>query len=272
MRILIVTGALCLGLSVAAGCAKKPIESAPDVAALRKIAEAQVSIERLRTQKPVNWSDIAAQYEMAAELVKAVDAAQGLNYDEKIRAAIERCAKGDRPDVNQQIVAKGLQHVVVLAVRSELGNLERDPDAANRIRAMLEGTRPTFVRRDKDFFKGARTLEKSADDALARLRGDRPDLTTARRELEDAINRAYALSVLYEVIEIEKLRDTDIPACDVKAKEAEIFYRIIKPRIVRRAPKADQLISGMLSGSYATMDAGLMERTLNEGLAGIPLR
>ena len=148
--------------------------------------------------------------------------------------------------------------------------------ASEDIAAYFEGIRPTFVRRDKDFFGGERTLEASADQALEHLNraaeGRPGEIFAARRELEDAIARTYALSVLYEVEEIERLRATDRAACDVKRKEAEIFYRIVRPRVRRRDPKADGTIVAMLTGSYDAMSAKAIEESLKKGLPEVPLR
>jgi hypothetical protein len=246
-------------------------QASPDIPGIKAFAKAEVTIERLRKQKTPDWNAIAAQYEITAPIVKKIDAEKGLNYDVDIRDVLKKCSAGEKVKVNQQVLAKGLQHVAVLAITDELNAMKKSDTACQKVTAFFEGIRPTFTRRDKDFFNGKKHLEAAADNALKRLTDSKSDLA-ARREFEDTLARTYALCVLYEIIKVEKLRDSDLAACEVKVKEAEIFYRIIQPRIKKRSPKTNELITAMLSGSYSTMDAKALENYLNTGLAGITLR
>jgi hypothetical protein len=205
--------------------------------------------------------------------VRQTDAAQQLNYQDEIAAALVKCAAGQRVKVYQQVLAKGLQHIVVLNIHSELDQIGKRADAPQRIAAYFDGIRPTFTRRDKDYFKARPTLEAAADKAIgALLKAGQAQALTARRELVDSIDRTYALSVLYEILAVEKLKDTDPAKCDVKVKEAEIFYRIIQPRIQKTHPQADATINRMLAGGFDQMNAALLEEKLNQGLTGITLR
>ena len=238
---------------------------------IEKMASAQVTIERLRKQKTPDWEKIRAKYDVIAPLVQETDRKKGLTYDQEIRAAIDRCAAGDKPKVNMQILAKGLQHVVVLNIRDELETME--DTGGGKIAALFEGIRPTFTRRDKDFYKAEPTLEKAADDALQSIRKSKGDLPmTAQMELNNTIDRTYGLCVLYEIIKVEKLRDSDPAACEVKVKEAEIFYRIIQPRIAKYDARAHEVVGNMLAASYDQMNAAELENWLNKGLQGITLR
>ena len=267
-------------LIAALACAGK--EGRPSALAKAKaFAQAEVKIERMRRQEAPDWSAIKEEYETAAGVVGEMDELSGKNYDVEIREALERCSRGEEPRVNQQVLAKGLQHVAVLAMREELDAMA-GADAAGRkaaaelVWAYFEGIRPTFARRDGDLFGGKSTLEATAERALDLLKNSAAStpgaILTARRELEGAIARTYALSVIYEVEGIEKLRDKDRRKCDVKRKEAEIFYRIIQPRISRRDPKADETICAMLAGDYGAVSAKEIEKMLRGGLFGIPLR
>lgn len=247
------------------------VQAVSDIDAINAFAKAEVTIERLRKQKTPDWKAIAGQYEITSSIVREMDAKHGLSYDAEIRDVLKKCGAGEKVKVNQQVLAKGLQHVAVLAITDELNELGKSESADKRIAAYFEGIRPTFTRRDKDFFNADKHLEAVADRALKRLSDAKKDLS-ARREFEDIIARTYALCVLYEIIKVEKLRDSDTGACEVKVREAEIFYRIIQPRISKRSPKTDKLITAMLSGSYATMDAKTLEKYLNTGLSGIKLR
>lgn len=246
---------------------------AADLDQIKAFAKAEVSIERMRKQKTPDWNAITEQYEVTSGIVKAVDAKKGLNYDQDIREVLKKCASGEKVKVNQQVLAKGLQHVAVLSIMDELNLIGKSESAGQKIAAYFEGIRPTFTRRDKDFFGAKKTLEAAAENAVKRLSGPeaKTDIT-ARRELEDSIARTYALCVLYEIMQVEKLRDSDKSTCEVKVKEAEIFYRIIQPRIRKRSAKTDEIIINMLAGRYETMDASALEKYLNTGLSGIKLR
>jgi hypothetical protein len=244
-----------------------------DVDKINEMARAQVTIERLRKQKTPDWPAIEQQYAILLPLVQQTDKTKNLNYQEEIAYALAQCSAGHQVKVNQQVLAKGLQHIVVLNIQDELAQAGSSESAAKRIAAYFEGIRPTFVRRDQDFFNARPTLEAGADNAIKTLLNSSQALPlTARRELIDIVDRTYALCVLYEIIKVEKLRDRDAQQCEVKVKEAEVFYRIIQPRIKRSNMRADQTIVRMLGGSYSGMDAGLLETKLNEGLNGITLR
>jgi hypothetical protein len=266
---------LCVGL-IGCGTSEKPADL--DLAAIKAYTKAEVATERMRKQESPDWAAIRAQYEITSAIVKEIDTKFGTDYDREIREALKKCAAGEKVKVNQQVLAKGLQHVTALLITRELNKMggssapERK-DAAERISACFEGIRPTFVRRDKDFFGGEKTLEASADMALKRLsEADSGGLLAARRELEDVIARTYALCVLYEIEEVERLRDSNREECDVKRREAEIFYRIIEARVKKRSQKTYEIISNMLSGSYDIMDAKALENYLKAGLGGIALR
>jgi hypothetical protein len=243
------------------------------MAEIKKMAASQVNIEHLRKQKSPDWTAISQSYNALLPLVQETDTARQLDYQQEIAAAMKKCAGGDKVKVNQQTLAKGLQHIVVLKIHETLDRMSTSTDAAQRISAYFEGIRPTFTRRDKDYFDSRPTLEAAADKAIdALLKAGQTPALGARREFVDSIDRTYALSVLYEILAVEKLRDTDTATCEVKVKEAEIFYRIIQPRIQKARPQADETISRMLAGGYGQMNAALLEKTLNEGLKGITLR
>ena len=251
-------------------CSKKTADS--ELGGIEDYAKAEVTIEIMRKQEKPDWDAIKAQYEIASAIVKKYDAKLGMQYDVEIRQALDKCASGQKVKVNQQTLAKGLQHVAVLAIRDELDGKDKSV-SAKRIKAYFEGIRPTFIRRDKDFFGETKTLETAAGTALKHLiEAGSADFLAARREIEDVIARTYALCVLYEITDIEKLRNTDLAKCEVKKAEAVIFYRIIEQRIKKRSPKIAEKISNMLSGNYATMNAAVLEKDLQAGLTPINLR
>lgn len=263
----------CVGFLVVGlmGCTSKKT-SDPELPGIEAYAKAEVTIERMRKDTAPDWNAIKAQYEITSAIVKKYDAKLGMQYDADIRQALSKCAAGEKVNVNQQILAKGLQHVTVLAIRDELDGIDRSV-SAKRIKAYFEGIRPSFVRRDQDFFAENKTLQTAADAALERLvKADSADYLTARREIEDVIARTYGLCVLFEIMEIENLRNSDLAKCEVKKMEAVVFYRIIEPRIIKRSPKIAEIISYMLNGNYATMNSSFLEKTLEAGLVPVSLR
>jgi hypothetical protein len=264
---------ICLALLVIglAGCKAKKTSNS-DLAGIEAYAKAEVKIERLRKQTEPDWNAIKAQYEITSAIVKKYDEKLDMQYNADIREALSKCVAGKKVKVNQQILAKGLQHVTVLAIRDELASVDK-AESAERIKAYFEGIRPTFVRRDQDFFSESNTLQTAADAVLDSLtKSGATDSLGARREIEDVIARTYALCVLFEIMDIEKLRNTDLDKCEVKKMEAVVFLRIIEPRIKKRSPKIAESISSMLNGNYATMNSTILEKNLEAGLVPISLR
>ena len=244
-----------------------------DLNTLEDMAKAQVSIERLRKQTPTDWKKIKVKYDILAPLVIETDKNKGLEYDKESRAAMAACEAGEKVKVNQQVLAKGLQHVVVLNIHDALDQLGQSDTAGKQVSAMFEGIRPTFTRRDKDFYDSVPTLEKEADRSLAQISKAGTQVPwTAKKELRDIIDRTYGLCVLYEIIKVEKLRDSNPASCEVKVKEAEIFYRIIQPRIQKHNPAAHDVVNNMLAAGFDQMAAATIEAHLNQGLAGITLK
>jgi len=271
---------MVLTCAFSSGCRPSTPEGL-SLAEVKDYAAAEVQIERLRKQKdsPTDWAAIEQQLQITRPMVKDIDAAFGLTYEEEIAAALRKCKSGERPKVHQQVLAKGLQHVTVAAIGRELDAMAKASGdersaAAARISALFEGIRPTFVRRDSDYFSGEKALEPAADAALEQLKSaaESGEIFGPRKSLEEAIARTYALCVLYEIEEIEKLREKDLAACDVKRMEAVIFYRIIEDRIRRFAPDADATISAILDAGYDKMDVPLLVANLRNGLPGIPLK
>lgn len=248
----------------------------------RAFAASQIRIERLRSQEKPDWVAIRREYEGLVPLIEEIDRLQQTDCQAVLQAALEQCAAGERPDVNQQVLAKGLQQVAVLAMTRQMDELAAtDPEkrkaAAEVIAAYFEGIRPTLVRRDANFFAGQPTLQRAADAVLARLRAavsadDLAGVLAARRELEDVLFRTYALSVLYEAQELEKLRASDRAACDVKRAEAQMFYRILEPRIKKRHAAEHEALTALWNGPYDAVSAELTEKLLVQAFEGMPLR
>ncbi|MGA2916652.1 MAG: hypothetical protein ABSE89_11565 [Sedimentisphaerales bacterium] len=251
-------------------------QTIPDLAMAKQYAKAQLEIEKIRASKTPDWAAASVQFELMLPIVKYIDAKCEMQYDKEIRDALKECTAGHDIETNDEILGKGLQHIAVLAIRQELDLMAADPNnikpCAERIAAYFEGIRPTFVRRDKGFFEGKKTLEASADEALTQLsKADKSSLLTASMQLEDVIARTYALSMLYEISEIEKMRSSDVALCDGKRTEAKMFYRIIQQRIEKRSPKINEIIVNTLNGSYDTMNSQSLEKDLVTAL-GFKLR
>jgi hypothetical protein len=274
---------LCLCLGSLAGCSgeKKTQSVCSDIAKIRAFAGAQVKIEHLRRRMYPDWATIRNYYERASPIVMEIDRLCKTRYEKDIREALEKCLADEDPGVNQQVLAKGLQHVAVLALLGQLSVMATEDEGVRRSAAgcvteYFEGIRPTFQRRDKDYFKSVPTLEKAALQALERLRTaagqGQTEVLAARRALEHAIWRTYALSVLYEVEEIEKLIRTDRSRCEVKRMEAVIFYRILAPEVERRDREAHKVLSRMLLGSLEGMTTLTVLDCFEKGLPNVPLK
>jgi hypothetical protein len=242
---------------ILSGCGKnEKIEkqaslSDPTEDSYKILAESQIKIENLRKQENVNWKEIRSAYMRNIDLVRFFDKEFGTGYENEIAKAFENCENGIEPKVNQQVFAKGLQHINAWTIFKESALMMKSGDKnihVQRIKKLFEGIRPTFTRRDKDFFGSVSTLEKAADEALSNLPG-----MGAALELEKAILRTYAYSLIYEIIEIEKLRESKPEECKVKLKEGEYFYRIIRDKIAKSDPAADEFIQNMLRSSFANM-------------------
>jgi len=252
-------------------------QAVPDLAAVKQYVKAVQEIEKNRNGKTPDWAAIDAQYELTLPAIKDIDVKCKTHYAEELGDAMKKCASGEKIAVNGQIIGKGFQHVTVLAIRQQLDLMAKASPAGEkaskeRIAVYFEVIRPTLARRDKGFFEGKKTLEAAADAALEQLsKAEAGNLLTASRELEDVIARTYALSMLYEFEEIEKLRDSDLATCDVKRVEAGMFYRIIQQRIEKRSPKTNEILLNTINGSYGAMNSQEVEKYLVTGL-GIKLR
>lgn len=274
-NLLCVTGLVSLVLvsSSFAGTESAKKQGVPELAVVKQYAASHLELERARAQKTPDWAAIDASYEKTLPIIKSVDAKYGTQYEKEIRDALKKCAAGDKVKINSQVIGKGFQHVTVLAIQQELDFAASAKQAgikasAKRVAAYFEDIRPTFARRDKGYFEGQKTLEAAADAAIEQLsKSNKNSLLATSRELEDVIMRTYALSVLYEMEELEKKRDSDTEFCDVKKVEAAVYYRIIQPRIEKRSPKANEIILNMLNGNYGAVDSQEMERQMSAGLA-----
>jgi len=88
--------------------------------------------------------------------------------------------------------------------------------------------------------------------------------------LRDVIDRTYALSLRYEIEQVEKLRLKDLKACEVKRAEAVIFYRIIAKRVSNQSPEAHGTIEAMLKAAPDQMNAAILKEQLKKGLPTLP--
>ncbi len=248
-----------------------------DIAAF---AEAELKIERLRKQANVDWPAIRGEVEKTLPLVRFMDEQLGVTYQAEMAAALAKCERGERPKVNQQVIAKGLQHVAVLGIDHAMkllasGDTTDGRKDLERVAALAKGIKPTFVRRDKDYFGGQPTLSAQLDQVVASLPGSGDDpsrLAKTHDALIDAITRTYALSVLYEIEQVEKLRIVDLAGCEVKRAEAVIFYRIIANRISKQDAQAHGAIVAMLKATPDQMSASLLKSQLQTGLPGMELQ
>ncbi|MGA1824588.1 MAG: hypothetical protein ACMUIP_07960 [bacterium] len=271
LSLLLIGSIVCIGLTIVS--CDKGSQREKSLSYLRKFAKAEVAIEHMRKQNNPDWNAIREQYSICSKLVKEIDKTNNTNYNKSMQDAIAQCAQNQRTKVNQQTLAKGLQHIAVMKIRNLISSMAyadrtTRKTIAHQIAALFDGIRPTFTRRDKDFFEGRRNLEREADLALAKLPSNSyADYITAASRLNNIINRTYALSVLYEVQSIEKLRTTDIAQCEVKLAEAVIFNRIIDTKIRKTDRDAHKTIAAILNAEYSAINSTELTAALNKGLS-----
>lgn len=240
----------------------------------KNCAKAQIEVEQLRKGKTPDYDIIEKKLEVCAPLIKWSDVNHRTTYEKDFKEALDKCKKGEAIKVNQQTYAKGLQHVVALKMRDlfflmNSKNKKENMLLYEKVSALFEGIRPTFLRRDESFYGGKKTLEKEADELLLKMKTAAEkniSMTFLLKQFSDLINKTYALSVLYEVQQIEKKRDNDVAECDVKRAEAAIFYRVIEPFIKKRNEKLHAEIAAILKAQYTSFDAKKVQQQLNNGL------
>lgn len=259
---------ILMALAMIVSCSK---EKSPQVSedkhdtikeSYNRLADSQIKIENLRKNKVVNWDEIKSVYMKNLSTVRSFDEEFQTDYENEISEAFEKCEKDEEAKVNQQIFAKGLQHINTSLIFKELSVMLKSKEKdihVERIKALFEGIRPTFTRRDKDFFNSESTLEKAADEAISALPG-----IDGATYLEKAIMKTYSYSVIYEIMSIEELRDSKPEDCKVKLKEAEVFYRIIEPKIKKNNPDTDTFIQNMLRSSFENMNSAVLKEKISE--------
>lgn len=222
----------------------------------RKYVGAQVSVEFLRQTKPVDWGKVGRQVERTMSLVRAVDAVYETTYAMDIADALDRCKRGESPMVYQQMISKGLQHVSILAMRTQFEELlhSGSKNPVKIVSILFEGIRTTLMRRDEYFFGGS-YLEASGDMLLDQLQcGDDSALADDVRLLDKLIDYAYALSVYYELEGIVKNVGIDEALCEKKQMEARLYFRVVEPRMMRSDPAAAEVIRTMIEGPWSAVE------------------
>lgn len=245
---------------------------------IKFFADAEIKIEHLRKKSPVDWKEIKKQYNATIPIVMIIDKLDNTNYKSEMDAAFDKCLKGEDVKVNQQIFAKGLQCVAVSGIRHKITKLGITKQRVREIKGIslfIEGIRPTFIRRDQTVFGGKRTLEAEVEKILTEMNKNAekgsPALFTDIQRLEKLITRVYALSVIFEIEGIEKYRASNKEKCDVKLKEAEIFYRIIEKQVKQRNPNADKIIKSIFKVDFNNMDSKVVRKALENSLPQIKL-
>jgi hypothetical protein len=264
------------GSALAASEAKK--RAVPDMAMVKQYVKAQSEIAKDMRSKSPNWAAINAQFKLTLPVIEDIDSQYKTHFTAEIGTALNKCAAGgEEYEINNEIVGKAFQQVTVKAIEQQLDRMGKAKPAdmkadAKKIEAYFEVIRPIMARRDKTLFEGKKTLETAAEKAVDKLQTvSKDDLLFASRELEDVMARTYALSVLYEATEIERLRDTNRPLAERHRVEASMYYGIIQSRIEKRNAKTNELMTNMLKGSLSTVDSQAVENYLTTGL-GLKLR
>jgi hypothetical protein len=247
----------------------------PDTAMVKQFAKSFLEIERgIMGSKNPDWAAINAQFQRTLPVIKCIDAKYRTQYADKIDTALKKLAAGDQAsEFNNEVVEKSYAQITVLAIDQQLDLMGKAAPSdmkagAVKIAAYFDVIRPVY----DDIFESEKKLETQADAAIAKLQnGNKSELLIASRQLDDIITRTYALSVVYETSEVEKVRETQPDLAARHRFEATMCYQIIQPRIEKRSPKTNEVILTMLKGNLNTISSQELEKNLTTGL-GMKLR
>jgi hypothetical protein len=273
MKNLFVTVLVSLALvsSSFAADANSAKQTVPDLAAAKQYAKSFVKIERaVFDSKNPDWAAINAQFELTLPVIKYIDAEYKTQYADKIAAALKKLSAGpgQASEFNGEVVEKSYAQITVLAIEQQLDLMGNAAPSdmkigAKKIAAYFDVIRPVY----DDIFESEKKLQTQADAAIAKLQnGNKSELLTASRQLDDVIAQTYAISVVFEASEVEKNRETHPDLAARHRFEAAMCYQIIKPRIEKRSPKTNEAILTMLNGNLNTINSRELEKNLTTGL------
>ena len=251
------------------------------------------TIGDLRKQSPIDADAIAQNYAGALQnLTKEVDEANNLGLDRDVLEAINEIKLGHEPALAAQVVDKTLQRVFYQIIWNRISMIRDEFEIASSaaLTSLLDNAEAAFqaisgtVAREIQVLSADRQtlitganpgLDTVVNSAFARVRTavskgnaaeDASVIAVERYEIRLSLTQAYYNAVLREIAGVMEHRDSDAEETRKEQKEAEIFYRVIEPLIVRGNPAGNAFIKSRLIGNAADIRADEIVSEMSKGL------
>ncbi len=251
------------------------------------------TIGELRKQSPIDADAIAQNYTGSLQaLVQEVDEANNLGLDRDVLEAINDIKLGNEPALAAQIVDKTLQRVFYQIIWNRITMIRDEFEVASTtvLTSLLDSAEAAFqaisgtVAREIQVLSADRQtlitganpgLDTLVTAAFARVRTaiskgnaaeDAGVIAVERYGIRISLAQAYYIAVLREIAGVIEHRNTDAEETRKEQKEAEIFYRVIEPLIVRGNPAGNAFIKARLTGDAADIRADEIVSEMSKGL------
>ena len=253
------------------------------------------TIGTLRKLNPIDGSAIEAAYKgKLQDLVKEMDAENGLTLDSDVSSAIEDIKNDNLPKLAAQVIDKTLQRVFYLAVLERITDVRDDFDdldtselnqhwdeayaayqalvgTADRENKVLTSDRTNIDTGSNPnledqitvaFIRGQKALEKNSP------KEDEITVGIQRQVIRLSLVRAFYIAVLREVEAILDNRDSNTDKALEVQKEGEVYYRIIEEFISRDNSTGNETIKSQLTGELSDVGADTIVSELSKGFIG----
>lgn len=254
---------------------------------------AYTTIGELRRQSPIDADAIAQNYTGSLQaLVQEVDEANNLGLDRDVLEAINDIKLGHEPALAVQVVDKTLQRVFYQIIWNRITMIRDEFEEASTtaLTSLLDNAEAAFqaisgtVAREIQVLSADRQtlitganpgLDTLVTAAFARVRTavskgnvaeDAGVIAVERYSIRLSLAQAYYIAVLREIAGVIEHRSVDAEETRKEQKEAEIFYRVIEPLIVRGNPAGNAFIKARLTGDAADIRADEIVSELSKGL------
>lgn len=234
-------------------------------------------LELLTQQIKPNWSDIENEYKKITPLIKETDEKFGTNYLQEFDVAIKEASNNRDVEINRQWLLKGLQHVAILVIKSELMLLLNSPslderrDQFHSITELVEVIRSSIKQQDNPKLQ----LEKQMDELLLKMEEEvehpSSSLLYSSQQFNNLIVQAYALNVLFEVKRLISINKNNLVQTEIKRKEVEMLYRVMQGEVMRNNYAIHEYLVKTIKGPLAEIEYQIIKDKLKNGLPLINL-
>lgn len=251
-------------------------------------------IGTLRKKDPIDGDAIASAYEgELQDLVKEMDAENGLTLDSDVSSAIEDIKNDNLPKLAAQVIDKTLQRVFYLAVLEHITDVRDDFDDLDtselnqhwdKAYAAYQALVGTADRENKVLTADRTNIDTGSNPNLedqitvAFIRGQKAldkkkpndEITVGiqRQVIRLSLVRAFYIAVLREVEGILDNRGSNTDKAFENQKEGEVYYRIIEEFISRDNPTGSETIKSQLTGELSGVVADAIVSELSKGFIG----